>query len=454
VSETKREDFLDQLHDALNHLYNADQLRRSPLAQMFGVAGRFDTAAALRKILTEAIDALKPPAAEPEESRAWRIYDSLYCCFIQQLNQQIVADQLCISPRQLRREQRNALEHLADHLWARYDASHPSPSADASPIPGSADEATARSETTQFMPPSSAWTAPGADDDPTSLIRELGWLAEALPVQPGRLVEEVEAALNILQPLAQRVKVLLDNQAAADLPGLAIHPAALNQILVSLLNLAIQESAAQGEGEGCTRVILSTRLLVSEVELRIHLIDPTEPAATTGLARLPSELTANLQIAADLARLSGARLLYNGLDEGGTLFPIRLEVPILEGVPVLVVDDNEDSLHLYERYASGTRYRLILTRDTDPVLELIEQHHPRIILLDIMMPKENGWIMLGRLRQHPLSQDASIIICTILPQEKLALSLGANAFLKKPVSREAFLQALDQQAALLEPEYS
>ena len=60
--------------------------------------------------------------------------------------------------------------------------------------------------------------------------------------------------------------------------------------------------------------------------------------------------------------------------------------------------------------------------------------------------------LIGRLRQHPLSADTPIIVCTILPQEKLALSLGANAFLKKPVSRQAFLQALDQQFDLLGPE--
>lgn len=457
MSETNREEFLDQLHDALNHLYNADQLRRSPLAPRFGVAGRFDTAAALRKILAEAIDALKPPASEPEESRAWRIYDSLYCCFIQQLNQQIVADQLCISPRQLRREQRNALEHLADHLWERYRRGDLPPAAGASPgQAGIPEEPAAQPTRPASLDQGAAASGAGAAHNPT-LIGELSWLAEAQPIQPGRLGEEIQAALAILQPLAQRVNVLLDNQAAADLPGLAIHPAALNQILVSLLNLAIHEAAEQREGAEPARVTLTTRLLPSAVEVGIHPNvqgSPVETASEAIPSGLPAESEANLQVAADLARLSGARLLYGGLDEGAVLFPIRLVVPVLEGLPVLVVDDNEDSLHLYERYAAGTRYRLIPTRDTDPVLDLIEQHHPRIIVLDIMMPKENGWIVLGRLRQHPHTQDTPIIICTILPQEKLALSLGASAFLKKPVSREAFLQSLDQQAALLEPEYS
>jgi CheY-like chemotaxis protein len=169
----------------------------------------------------------------------------------------------------------------------------------------------------------------------------------------------------------------------------------------------------------------------------------------------PTETTADsnssLQIATELARISGGRL-YTSNTTGQT-FPIRLILPALEQFPVLVVDDNEDSLQLMKRYAAGTRYNLTCTRDTDQVNGLVESLHPRIIVLDIMMPKENGWMVLGRLRQHPLTTETPIIICTILPQEKLALSLGASAFIKKPVSRQAFLQALDQQFALLAPEY-
>jgi CheY-like chemotaxis protein len=183
--------------------------------------------------------------------------------------------------------------------------------------------------------------------------------------------------------------------------------------------------------------------LPASVELTLQ-VSPTNPYEENHL-----EKASSLQIAEELARISGGRLYIN---QACTSFPIRLTLPVLEQFPVLVIDDNEDSLQLFKRYTAGTRYGLACTRDTDSVLELVESIRPRIIVLDIMMPKENGWIVLGRLRQHPLSAETPIIICTILPQEKLALSLGANAFLKKPASRQAFLQALDQQFDLLEPE--
>ena len=413
-----RDLFIDYLRDALNHLYNADKLRRSPLAELLGVVNRFESSTTLRKILLEAIDSFRPSPEEPEDSHIWRIFDSLFCCYVQQLSQQIVADQLCISTRQLRREQLNAMEHLADLLWQKYRLGQtPSkePAKEKEPAEGSPVE------------PSSA-TSP--------LIAELNWLTEAQPAKPTRLSEEVQAALAVFQPMVLKTGVTLRSQVPENMPSLAVHAMAFNQILVSLLEPAIHKA-------GAGTVTIAAHKLLASVELSLQV------AAKSPSEENHPETATSLQIAGELVRISGGRLYVNA---PGDPFPIRLVLPALEQCPVLVIDDNEDSLQLYKRYCAGSRYGLVCTRDTDPVLELVESIRPRICVLDIMMPKENGWIVLGRLRQHPLSAEIPIIICTILPQEKLALSLGASAYLKKPVSRQAFLQALDQQFDLLEPE--
>jgi CheY-like chemotaxis protein len=65
-----------------------------------------------------------------------------------------------------------------------------------------------------------------------------------------------------------------------------------------------------------------------------------------------------------------------------------------------------------------------------------------------MMPEIDGWSVLAQLRQHPLTSHVPIIICTILPQEELSLSLGANAFIRKPIARRIFLDTLDEQIKL------
>jgi CheY-like chemotaxis protein len=65
-----------------------------------------------------------------------------------------------------------------------------------------------------------------------------------------------------------------------------------------------------------------------------------------------------------------------------------------------------------------------------------------------MLPGCDGWELLGWLRERPSTQGKPIIVCTILPQEGVALSLGAAGFLRKPVSRSDLLTMLDRVVGL------
>jgi hypothetical protein len=88
------EQFLKHLRDALNHLYDPDRLRQSPLIALFGVADRFDTPVHLQRILLEGVESLKPRADEPPRSHSRRVYDLLLYRYVQQFSQQEVANQL------------------------------------------------------------------------------------------------------------------------------------------------------------------------------------------------------------------------------------------------------------------------------------------------------------------------------------------------------------------------
>lgn len=69
---------------------------------------------------------------------------------------------------------------------------------------------------------------------------------------------------------------------------------------------------------------------------------------------------------------------------------------------------------------------------------------PQAIVLDVMMPQVDGWEVLARLRQHPGTARIPVIICSVLADADLAAALGAMAVVPKPVTRQAFLSALDQ----------
>ncbi len=152
-------------------------------------------------------------------------------------------------------------------------------------------------------------------------------------------------------------------------------------------------------------------------------------------------------MARQLVTLSGGSLEVSASTRQSRPFVARLLFPATEQVGVLVIDDNVDTLQLLERYLAATRYRFVAAPDPQRALALAEELAPQVVVLDVMLPGIDGWELLGRLRAHPRTHAIPIIICTVLPQDQLALALGATAFIRKPVDRSAFLSALDRLVA-------
>jgi CheY-like chemotaxis protein len=157
----------------------------------------------------------------------------------------------------------------------------------------------------------------------------------------------------------------------------------------------------------------------------------------------------NLSIARKLIQISGGSLEVTLDAQAPIPFNAAIILPTTDQIPILAIDDNADTLRLWQRYLAGSRYHLTGVVDPRQALTLAEQLAPEIIVLDVMLPGIDGWELLGRLREHPQTRGAAIIVCTILPQEHLALALGAAEFMRKPVSRQAFLAALDRQVTRL-----
>ncbi len=67
-----------------------------------------------------------------------------------------------------------------------------------------------------------------------------------------------------------------------------------------------------------------------------------------------------------------------------------------------------------------------------------------MIFLDLMMPDVDGWEVLSHIRQNPLTSAIPVVVVSILPQDSLALAMGANAFLQKPISQIDFFRLLNQ----------
>jgi CheY-like chemotaxis protein len=396
--------YLGSLRFALKHLYDPTALRRSPLVELLGLSEHANAPEALRYALIATIESLQPQGDVPAQSRVWRTYEVLLYRYVQQCQQAEVADQLGITVRHVRREERAALESLAHCLERRFDLQ--------------VDWGQEPEDGTQQK----------VSEEVPNINDELAYLQEASSGSAVALAQLLSSILELIQPLASRHDVSVELAPVPEPAPLAAQPVILRQVLLSLLTVAIRQSASG-------RVLVGARAFGQQLQVVIHAqgLPQEEP--------LPADL-ASIAMAHRLTETCGGHLDLSPL---GQPFAATLDLPAAEQVTVLVVDDNADALHLFQRYASDTRYRVVGARNAEQALALAGEISPALIILDVMMPGVDGWELLGRLTQHTLTGHIPILVCTILAQEELALSLGASGYIRKPVSRQAFLEALDRQ---------
>ena len=407
--------FVHELDQVLHHLYDPGTLRRSPLLHLFQVHYRANAILELRHILTDAIQALKPEPSVPPGSYTWRIYQVLYYRFAEQTTQHTVAAELGLSIRQLRRHEKTAIQVLGDYLWNVYDLEHKGqfPS---SPAVQQAD--------------------PAARRGTPSRKQELAWIVKSTPIETVDLPEMISALLDVIQPLTRQLQVSTTCDIPPDLPLIAAQRASVRQAFLYLFTLATRR-VPRGQ------VQIKAQTLPQQASARVSI------AARRSFAAPGKENQAeNVEVAHELVRISGGILDLELDCDPMTPFAATVVLPTAELVPVLVIDDNADTLHLIKRYLAGTRYLFAGTSDPEQALVLAEQIAARIIVLDVMLPGTDGWELLDRLREHPQMCSIPILVCTILPQEQLALTLGAAGFLNKPVNRPTLLSALDRQLEL------
>jgi len=409
--------FVQQLRLALLHLYDAPELRRSPLVELFDLTQREDPPTSLRHLLLAAIGSLKPGPGVPPQASAWRIYQILTLRYAEQVSQREVGAELCLSIRQLRRQESLAVRTLADSLWSRHDLGSRVDRLPNPPLPaGTADEQDT-----------------AVESGTPSREQEMEWLRRSFPSEVTDPGELIQAVLKIAAPLAKTAGVCLECSVLTGLPSLSAQQEAVRQALLNTLTAAIH--CAPGGA-----VHLSVDGSRHAVQVRIY------PQSGAPAMPIPPRDRESLEMAGQLMALSGGTLVLETPVEPGRTFAACLTLPAAQRINVMVVDDNEDTLDLVQRYLEGTRYHAISVRDPRQVLAAAANDPtPDVIVLDVMLPGVDGWEMLGRLREHPRTGHVPVIVCTILPQEDLALALGAAAFLRKPVSRQALLAALDTQ---------
>jgi len=391
---------LESVRSALRHLYDLSILAESPLMARFGFPQSSQGALALRQLLVETVESLEPSPQVPADSHPWRVYEILLYRYVQQRSQVQVGEQLGMSVRHLRRQETEAIEELALALSRR-----------------SADQ-----EPRQPKIPRDDHINLESQND------ELAWLVSAESSSSVNLDETLTTVLDLARPLADRYSARLARWLGHTRLPIAVHPLALRQALLSLLTVAIHRSRdqiihvdVQQQGQQTILSIVGGDGFEGEESYR------DESDALDLVKRLLDPWGVQLRIDTQPAFIATVRL------------------PAASQRLILLIDDNRDTWQLFHRYLTGTRFSLCCAESIEDALALCTEHPPELILLDVMMPNADGWEVLGRLQVHPLTRKVPVVVCTILVHEELALSLGARAYLHKPVSRQDLLGLLNAE---------
>ncbi len=110
--------------------------------------------------------------------------------------------------------------------------------------------------------------------------------------------------------------------------------------------------------------------------------------------------------------------------------------------PLLVVEDDVDTLFLYERHLRGSGFQVLPATNLDEARRVLRQITPVGIVLDVMLERESSWDFLAELKRDQATKDLPVIVISVMDGRQHAFALGADEFCSKPVERSWLLGRL------------
>lgn len=116
-------------------------------------------------------------------------------------------------------------------------------------------------------------------------------------------------------------------------------------------------------------------------------------------------------------------------------------------IKVLVIDDSNTIRRSAEMFLRQAGFDVILAEDGFDALAKISDHHPRVIFVDIMMPRLDGYQTCALIKQNPALKATPVIMLSskdgVFDRARGRLA-GSDRYLTKPFTKEALIDAVNQ----------
>ncbi|AVX04445.1 response regulator [Maritalea myrionectae] len=113
---------------------------------------------------------------------------------------------------------------------------------------------------------------------------------------------------------------------------------------------------------------------------------------------------------------------------------------------VMIVEDNELNMKLFNDLLESRGYRTIQTRNGMEALDLAKAHHPDLILMDIQLPEVSGLVVTKWIKEDEALRSIPVIAVTAFAMkgdEERILEGGCEGYISKPISLPHFLQTIE-----------
>jgi CheY-like chemotaxis protein len=396
---TVPDDFVALVRDALAHMYDHAHLETHPLVNLLPPSDTQTDAQALRYLLLDTLEAIRPADHVSRNDSSWRPYHILMQRYVDGFEVEEILADLHTSLRQFQRDHRKGLLALSTMLWHRWQEANRDPGEQPADAPPPAMEALANE------------------------MAQLGLQLEKL-----NLLDIVNGVLNSVAVLARELGVHLDIRPARRPVFIWADRTLTRQALMGAMSAMVAAHPRQ------LRVTWSATPALARFDLVVE--PPFDEEDTNQVA----ELLTRLDMVSALCKAQGGQL--HVLRQGYHIRGALMSLPGTQRPLVLVIDDNQRMLQLFERYLVSEGYGFRGAMGAQEALDALDDIHPDAIILDIMMRDVDGWQLLQTLRARPDMDLVPIIVCSILDEKDLAKALGADCYIKKPVSQENVLSAV------------
>ena len=408
-ADANRQELTRLVRSALAHLYDYAYLQNHPLATMLDSGRDLDQvtrAQKVRRVLLDCLEQLRPQGQSNVPSEATRAYAILTYRYVDGLSTQEIASKLALSRRQFYREHEKGMEATASLL---------------------ADRLHSEGHATNRL------VGPGPEEDRLKVAQvEVERLRQNARPERLALDEVLQNVVALLAPRIDQTGGQIKVFSTDPWPTVVADRVMLRQALLNLLSYALDSIS-----EGDLALTIARRPGQALIEV---VWDSSGAARCQPPDSAPAEETSvRLAVAQTLIEAQGGRL---EIDAAGGRWQGQISLPVSGRQTVLVIDDNQELVSLLQRYLGGHEISVVGVTEGERAVHLATDLQPQLITLDLMMPNQDGWETLQKLKTSPATRDIPVVICSVLHEPQLAWAMGANDYVTKPVRQDDLLVVL------------